>query len=171
MTTIRFEQPGDIAAIHELVRQAFTGHPISQGAEPFIVDALRADGALELSQVADVDGEPVGHIAYSAATIGAAETGWFLVGPVAVRPDLQGRGIGRELIEASLEIMQSRDADGCVLVGDPDFYHRFGFRRVAGVEWPGVPGEYVLTLAFGHEEPVGEIGFHPAFLLPGPAQT
>jgi putative acetyltransferase len=171
VTTIRLEQPEDAAAIHELVRLAFTGHPISQGAEPFIIDALRADGALELSLVADVDGEPVGHIAYSAAAVGAAETGWFLVGPVAVRPDHQGQGIGRELIEAGLDIMRGRGALGCVLVGDPDFYRRFGFRRVTGVEWPGVPGEYVLTLPFGEAEPAGDIGFHPAFLVPGPQQA
>ena len=170
MTIIRLEQPSDVDAIRELVRQAFTGHPISRGAEPSIIDALRADGALEVSMVAEVEGAPVAHIAYSAAAIGDAGAGWFLVGPVAVRPDLQGRGIGRGLIEASLEIVRSRGALGCVLVGDPAFYRRFGFSRVAGVEWPGVPGEYVLTLLFGAEEPSGEIGFHPAFLISGPPQ-
>ena len=88
-----------------------------------------------------------------------------------MRPDRQGRGIGSELIEASLAIMRGRGALGCVLVGDPGFYRRFGFLRTAGVDWPGVPGEYVLTLPFGADAPSGEIGFHPAFLTPGPAQA
>ena len=154
------------------MRLAFTGHPVSQGTEPMIVDALRADGALALSLVAEVDGEVVGHIAYSAAGIGEpapevgdASSGWFLVGPLAVLPEHQGKGIGRALIEASLDILRSRDARGCVLVGDPAFYRRFGFRRCSGVTWPGVPDEYVLSLPLSTEEPVGEIAYHPAFLI------
>jgi predicted N-acetyltransferase YhbS len=43
---------------------------------------------------------------------------------------------------------------------------RFGFRRCSsGVTWPGVPDEYVLSLPFSTEEPVGEIAYHPAFLI------
>ena len=80
-------------------------------------------------------------------------------------PEYQGQGIGRALIEASLDILRSRDARGCVLVGDPAFYRRFGFRRCSGVTWPGVPDEYVLSLPFSTEEPVGEIAYHPAFLI------
>lgn len=168
---IRPEQPTDIDAIRELVGLAFAGHPHSSGTEPLIVDALRADGALELSLVAELDGAVVGHIAFSAAGIGNSPPGWFLVGPVAVRPDHQGRGIGRALIEASLNIMRSRDARGCVLVGDLDLDGRFGFRRCPLVTWPGVPDEYVLCLPFDEEgllgtrEPAGEIIYHPAFLV------
>lgn len=164
MAMIRPEQPSDIDAIRGLVRLAFAGHPHSSGTEPLIVDALRADGALELSLVAEVDGAVVGHIAFSPAGVGDSSPGWSLVGPVAVRPDHQARGIGRALIEASLDIMRSRDARGCVLVGDPAFYRRFGFRRCPQVTWPGVPDEYVLCLPFDEEEPVGEITYHPAFL-------
>lgn len=164
MTKIRQEQSADIDAIRELVRLAFTGHPYSSGTEPLIIDALRADGALELSLVAGVDSEVVAHIAFSAAGIGDLSSGWFVVGPVAVRPDCQGRGIGRTLIEAGLDVMRSRNACGCVLVGDPDFYRRFGFRPCPRVTWPGVPEEYVLCLPFGEEEPAGEIAHHPAFL-------
>ena len=82
MTIIRIEQSADVGAIHELVRQAFTGHPISQGAEPLIIEALRADGALALSLVAEVDGALVAHIAYSAASIGdrlGAGSSWVLL--------------------------------------------------------------------------------------------
>jgi putative acetyltransferase len=165
MVIIRPEQAADIDTIRELVRLAFTGHPVSSGTEPLIVDALRADGALELSLVAELDGAVVAHIAYSAASIGDSSSGWFLVGPVAVHPDHQGKGIGRALIEASLDTMRSRAARGCVLVGDPDFYRRFGFGRYSEVTWPGVPDEYVLCLPMSAEEPAGEIAFHPAFLV------
>jgi putative acetyltransferase len=165
VTEIRPEQPTDIDAIRELVGQAFAGQPHSVGTEPLIVDALREDGALELSLVAEVDGLVVAHIAFSAGRIDGSPSGWFVVGPVAVRPEYQGRGIGRALIEASLGLMRSRKARGCVLVGDPEFYRRFGFRRCSQVTWPGVPDEYVLCLPFGDEEPAGEIGYHPAFVV------
>ena len=163
MAKIRSEQPADIDAIRELVRLAFTGHPHSRGTEPLIIDALRDDGALELSLVAELEGTVVAHIAFSPAAIGESPSGWFVVGPVAVHPDYQGKGIGRRLIEASLDLMRSREARGCVLVGDPEFYDRFGFRRCPQVTWPGVPAEYVLCLPFGNEEPVGGINFHSAF--------
>ena len=165
MLQTRPETLADIDAIRELVRLAFTDHPVSQGTEPMIIDALRDDDALALSLVAELDGAVVGHIAYSAGSIGEAADGWFVVGPVAVLPDLQGRGIGRALIEASLDMLRSDGASGCVLVGDPALYTRFGFRRCPGVVWPGVPDEYVLCLPFTTEEPVGEIAYHPAFLV------
>jgi len=169
MIQIRPEQPADIDAIRELVRLAFTGHPYSKGTEPLIIDALREDGALELSFVAEVDGTVVGHIAFSTGAVGDSSSGWFVVGPVAVHPDYQRGGIGSGLIEAALGVIRSRKARGCVLVGDPDFYRRFGFRRRSQVTWPGVPDEYVLCLPFGEEEPVGEIAYHPAFLVEGGA--
>ena len=165
MISTRPEQPADIDAIRELVRLAFTGHPVSSGTEPLIIDALREDDALALSLVAEVDGAVVGHIAYSAARIGGDSSGWFLVGPLAVLPRHQGQGIGRALMEASLDIIRSRGAGGCVLVGDPDLYRRFGFMQHAGATWPHVPDEYVLCLPFGDEQPVGEIAYHPAFLV------
>ena len=164
MTEIRPEQPADIDAIRELVRLAFIGHPYSSGTEP--LDRRRPEGGrrLELSLVAEVDGTVVAHIAFSAAGIGDSSCGWFLVGPVAVHPDHQGRGIGRALIEASLDITRSRNARGCVLVGDPALYCRFGFARCPQVTWPGVPDEYVLCLLMSGEDPAGEIAYHPAFL-------
>jgi putative acetyltransferase len=164
VTKISQEQPADIDAIRELVRLAFTGHPYSSGTEPLIIDALRADGALELSLVAEADGKAVAHSAFSAAEIGDSSSGWFVVGPVAVHPYYQRRGIGRTLIEASLDIMRLRNARGCDLVGDPDFYRRFGFRQCPQITWLGLPDEYVLCLPFDKKEPAGEIVYHPAFL-------
>lgn len=165
MIEIRLEQSADIDTIRELVGLAFTGHQHSSGTEPLIIDALREDGALELSMVAEVDAKVVAHVAFSTAAVGDSSSGWFLVGPVAVHPDYQRRGVGSELIEAGLYVIRSRKARGCVLVGDPVFYRRFGFRRCSRVTWPGVPDEYVLCLPFSDEDPAGEIAFHPAFLI------
>jgi putative acetyltransferase len=163
--TIRPETGKDFTAIRQINIAAFEDHPFSQQTEHLIVEALRDAGALVLSLVAEVDGEVVGHIAFSPACIGGAPSPWLLLGPVAVRPDCQGRGIGRALIEAGLEALQSRGACGCVLVGDPAFYRRFGFRRVPGVTCTGVPDDNVLCLPLCDETPVGEVVHHPAFSI------
>ena len=92
---VRPETERDLDGIREVNLVAFQGHPYSQQTEHLIVEALRAADALELSLVAESDGEVVGHIAFSTAAIGGSSTGWFLLGPVAVRPARQGEGIGR----------------------------------------------------------------------------
>jgi putative acetyltransferase len=161
---VRPETERDLEGIREVNIAAFQGHPYSQQTEHLIVEALRAGGALELSLVAESDGKVVGHIAFSAAAIGDSLTGWFLLGPVAVRPARQGEGIGRTLVETGLDALRSRGACGCVLVGDPAFYGRFGFRQHPGVEWHGVPDENVLCLLMSGEMPTGEVAYHPAFL-------
>jgi putative acetyltransferase len=161
---VRPEADRDVVAIREVNIAAFQGHPYSQQTEHLIVEALRAADALDVSLVAESDGEVVGHIAFSAAAIGDSPSGWFLLGPVAVLPARQGEGTGRALVEAGLDALRSRGARGCVLVGDPAFYVRFGFRPTSGVIWPGVPPENVLCLLLSGEMPAGEVSYHSAFL-------
>lgn len=162
---VRPETDRDVAGIREVNTVAFQGHPYSRQTEHLIVEALRADDALEVSLVAAADGAVVGHIAFSPATIGGSSAGWYLLGPVAVLPAHQGRGIGRALVEAGLDALRAGGACGCVLVGDPAFYGRFGFRQHPGVTWQGVPDENVLCLLVSGELPGGEVAYHPAFLV------
>jgi putative acetyltransferase len=161
---VRPETDRDLDGIREVNIVAFRGHPYSQQTEHLIVEVLRAADALELSLVAESGGEVLGHIAFSAAAVGGSSTGWFLLGPVAVQPARQGEGIGRALVETGLDTLRSRGACGCVLVGDPAFYSRFGFRQRAGVAWHGVPDENVLCLLMSGDMPTGEVAHHPAFL-------
>ncbi len=88
---IRPEALRDLDAIREVNIVAFEHHPFSHQTEHLIVEALRAADALELSLVAEIDGEVVGHIAFSSASIGSTSSGWFLLGPVSVLPDY-GKG-------------------------------------------------------------------------------
>ena len=166
---IRPERPQDREAIRRVNVAAFADHQFSRQTEHLIVEALRAADALDVSLVAELDGAVVGHIAFSQAQIGDAGSGWFLLGPVAVLPDHQARGIGRELVEAGLGALRSREAGGCVLVGDPAFYTRFGFTQIPGVTWAGVPAENVLCLRISGPAPAGEVACHPAFSV-GPEQ-
>ncbi|MFO1038332.1 MAG: N-acetyltransferase [Geminicoccaceae bacterium] len=161
--TIRPERPADIAAIARITEAAFTGHPYSRGTEALIVDGLRRDGALSLSLVAVLGDEVVGHVAFSPAGIADGSQGWQALGPVSVAPASQRRGIGSALVRAGLDEIRKRGAAGCVLVGEPAFYERFGFRSDPSLTMDGVPQEYVLALRLTDDGAAGAITHHPAF--------
>lgn len=160
---IRPETPADHAATRAINIAAFADHPHSRQTEHLIVEALRADDALALSLVAEAEGRVTGHIAFSQALVDGNDLRWFLLGPVAVLPGSQRQGIGSQLVLAGLAELRERKASGCVLVGDPAFYTRFGFQQAEGLSWPGVPPEFVLCLPLAGAEPRGEISHHPAF--------
>jgi putative acetyltransferase len=161
---IRLELPSDIAAIDALQRAAFARHPHSDQTEHLIVERLRGRGQLTLSLVAlDGGGQVVGHIAFSPVKIAGQDQGWFGLGPLAVLPQVQGRGVGTALVEAGLACLRRRDAHGCVLVGEPDYYGRFGFAARESLRYPGLPPEYFLSLAFADPAPEGVVAYDDAF--------
>ena len=164
---IRPERPSDTAEISSLTYAAFLNHPQhTPGALPTehkIVDALRDANALTISLVTKDDGLLVGHVAFSPVCISNEDQGWFGLGPVSVLPERQRKGIGSALIRKGLELLKERGARGCVLVGDPAYYSRFGFRACDNLVLEGVPPEVFLYLAFGGENPTGTATFHDAF--------
>jgi predicted N-acetyltransferase YhbS len=93
----------------------------------------------------------------------AALKGWFTLGPVSVEPSYQGRGVGRQLIEAGLLDLRERGARGCVLLGDHAYYGRFGFSVVPELAPPGYPAEHFQVLPFSGSLPHLPVGFHAAF--------
>lgn len=154
------ERPGDAPVIRALVRAAFTGG----GHEPDIVDRLRAAGVLTLSLVAVDQGEIVGHVAFSPMRIDGRERGWLGLGPLAVRPDRQRTGIGSALVREGLGRIEALGAAGCVLLGSPAYYGRFGFSADERLILPGFPSHHFQSLALsGKKVPAGVAAFHPAF--------
>ena len=160
---IRPERPEDAAAIHDLTARAFRDMPFSSQTEAAIVDALRDAGAMTLSLVAEDGGQIVGHVAFSPVTIDGEAGGWYGLGPVSVEPERQKAGIGKALIREGLEQLQKAGAHGCVLVGEPGYYQRFGFASDPALKYADVPGEYVQRLVFKGAPPAGEITYHAAF--------
>jgi len=163
LTRIRPETPSDEEAIEEVTRRAFLSHPYSHQTEQFIIRALRADHALSVSLVAEGAGRVVGHIALSPVSISDGAAGWYGLGPISVEPERQGRGIGRALMERGLVELRRIGANGCVLVGDPAFYSRFGFASNPALVLEGVPPEFFLALPLGTASAQGNVRFHAAF--------
>ena len=163
MIALRPERDGDAAAIRALITAAFLGAEHSSGTEGTIVDALRASDMLTVSLVAEEHGVIVGHVAYSPVTIDDVDMGWFGLGPVAVSPDHQRQGIGARLIEAGLAQLRDTGAQGCVVLGDPAYYARFGFESDPALAYPGVPAEYFQRLVLAGAAPTGEVAYHQSF--------
>lgn len=160
---IRNETIGDIPAISRVVTEALLLLPQSTGTEAGIVEKLRAEGALALSLVAEEEGKVIGYLAASAARIGAQD-GWGLIGPLVVLPSRHRQGIGSALIAEALCRLRVTSR-GAALVGDPNYYSRFGFRAFPGLGVAGCPPEVVQALPFDGTEPCGELIHHPAFGL------
>ena len=163
---IRPEQPGDEDTIHRLTEAAFRDMPFSEGDEQHLVDALRRDGDLALSLVAEVAGQIAGHIAFSRVTISDGAREWYDLGPVSVWPELHHRGIGSALIRQGIADLRTRGAAGIVLLGSPAYYSRFGFRHEPQLRYPGPPPEYFQCLVLTGELPEGEVRYAPAFRTP-----
>ncbi|VVN50945.1 hypothetical protein PS685_00466 [Pseudomonas fluorescens] len=161
--TIRNEQPQDIEAISRLTEAAFRNEEYSSHTEHFIVNALRRTGQLSISLVASEHDEILGHVAISPVSISSGVTGWYGLGPISVRPDRQGKGIGSALMRAALQQLRQQGAAGCVVLGDPAYYGRFGFKAHPGLELPDVPPEYFQALSFTGELPVGVVKYAAAF--------
>lgn len=161
--TIRPEKAVDIDRITQILEAAFEDHPHSNQKEHLLVSELRAEDALTLSLVAEVDENIVGHIAFSEVTINGIFDSWYGLAPASVDPEYQNRGIGSWLIESGLTELKNRDAKGCVLVGEPEYYRRFGFQHQNKLTYEGVPEEYFLVQSFSEEIPGGQVKYHPLF--------
>ena len=132
---VRRERPGDIAATRAVQAAAF---PIPDGAdepvEAGLLDQLREDeGWIDgLSLVAEVDGEVVGHVVCTRGTVGADRRPALGLGPIGVRPDRQGQGIGLALVHAVVAVAEDRGETLVALLGSTEYYRRLGFGPAAG---------------------------------------
>ncbi len=160
---IAAETAADVAAIRAVTIAAFLSAPHTSHTEQFIVEALRAAGQLSVSLVARVDGAIVGHVAASPVSISDGASGWYGLGPLSVAPEYQHRGIGSRLVREALRLLRERGASGCVLLGEPKYYNRFGFRVDPNLNLPQVPPEYFQAISLDGSGPRGAVSYHAAF--------
>jgi putative acetyltransferase len=163
---LRDEVAADAPAIAGVVTEAF-----GQAAEAELIAALRAAGALSISLVAVTDdGGLVGHVAFSPVTVeDAGGDRLFGLAPLAVAGGWQGRGVGGALVEAGLARACALGGDLAVVLGEPAYYRRFGFRPATawGIAWEHeAPPEAFMALELRPGAGVGWRGrlrYHPAF--------
>lgn len=166
---IRSERPTDYAAVYEVNSQAF-----ASSTEADLVEALRSAAIPLISIVAELDATVVGHILFSPVQIPSAppEIRAQALGPMAVRPDLQRRGIGSKLVLAGLEACARKQEFVVFVLGHPDFYPRFGFEPAAtrGLHLRDAqldPYFFVAELQPGVLSGIsGWVQYHPLFSLP-----
>lgn len=129
---IRQELEKDFEEIYELVKIAFQTAKVSNGKEQDLVNQLRnSDGYIpELALVAEEAGKLVGYIMLTKTYITNEDNKFMTlyIGPVSVALEYRNKGIGSKLIRKSLQLAKEMGYTSVVLVGDPGYYHRFGFK-------------------------------------------
>jgi putative acetyltransferase len=162
---IRDERTEDIQTIRQITEAAFRLNAHSSGTEGAIIEALRKAGALTVSLVAIIDDELVGHAAFSPVCIDGQDLGWFGLGPVSVRPDFHKTGIGSVLIREGLERLKQDGAKGCVVLGAPAYYHRFGYENDPALRYEGAPADHFMRLRLDAAAamPEGCVTYHAGF--------
>src|ERR1700760_3662868 len=143
---IRAETPEDAAAIEAVTIAAFLNAPHTGHNEQLIVSGLRRAHALTVSLVAIAEAAVIGHVALSPVFISDGSAAWYGLGPISVVPEHQGRGVGSGLMHAAIRALNDRRAAGCVVLGEPAYYARFGFLADSALVLAGVPPEYFQVL-------------------------
>jgi putative acetyltransferase len=132
---IRPETAADHDGIRNVNDEAF-GEPI----DAKLVDAIRASDRYvpELSLVAVSEGLTLGHVISSYVDVEPGARRVLQVGPLAVLPSHQRRGIGTALMKETIRIADARAEPLLLIEGNPKYYERFGFSRAdaAGIEPP-----------------------------------
>ena len=139
MATVRAEQPGDVAAIYAVHVASFPSVD-----EARLVDLLRDAGRLSVSLVAEVDGAVVGHVSFSPVTVASGAIGAGLA-PLAVVEPYRRRGVAAELVRAGIAACGDAGFGWAVVLGEPEYYGRFGFRAASEF---GLSDEYGGGTAF-----------------------
>lgn len=160
---IRSETDLDHAEIQTLTKTAFAGAEHSSKTEGSIITRLRETQSLSLSLVIEIEDKIVAHAAFSPVLIDGKSFGWAGLGPVCVAPDWQRQGLGSSIIKAGLARLAAEGVKGCVVLGDPAYYQKFGFENDPDLLFTGAPAEYFMRLWFAGDIPAGHVTYQPVF--------
>lgn len=132
----RPEEPSDYRHVEALTREAFWNHYIPGCYEHYLVHILRDSPCFvkALDYVAEADGRLVGSILYTASAIHKDDGTAMPVmgfGPISVLPEVQGQGIGSQLIEHTKKLAAAMGCKAILIYGDPEYYRRVGFTGAA----------------------------------------
>jgi putative acetyltransferase len=160
---IRPEEEKDIQQVREIVRTAFP-----TDAESKLVDALRANGKAIVSLVAISGDEVLGHILFSpVSTTPPGNAKGIGLAPVAVKPAFQSQGVGSQLCREGVRLCKELGYDYAVVLGSPEYYSRFGFRRASDYDLQneyGVEDEF-MAMYFTENRARGLVQYAPEFAM------
>ena len=149
---IRREKPEEFSQIYDLVKVAFQTAKVTNGKEQDFVNQLRSSGNYipELALVAEENGELIGHIMLTETYIvnNGNKFKTLLLAPISVVLEYRNRGIGSNLIKESFRLAREMGYTSVLLVGDPAYYHRFGFKAAInfGIKHTlSIPNENVMA--------------------------
>lgn len=149
---IRKEAENDFSQIYDLVKIAFQTAKVSNGKEQDFVNQLRSGNNYipELALVAEENDRLIGHIMLTKTYIVNGDNRFeaLLLAPISVVLEYRNRGIGAKLINESFRLAKEMGYTSVFLVGDPAYYHRFGFKSSVdfGVkQLYNIPDEYVMA--------------------------
>lgn len=148
---IRESGPGDAQSLDGLYTAAFPDEDLRS-----LVRELLAETAGFLSLVAVADGAVAGHVAFTQCGVGQRIETVALLGPLAVAPAQQRRGIGRALVAAGLNRLRESGTRSVLVLGDPAYYSRLGFAPETRITPPyDLPDEWQdawQSIDLGHFE-------------------
>lgn len=140
-TLIQKESPEHYQAVNEILLTCFESE-----AEAKLVAALRDNGKVVLSLVALQNDEVVGHVMFTPVTTSPpSEVRGLGLAPLAVKPEHQKQGIGSLLVQEGLRLCKDLGIDYVVLLGNPKYYQRFGFKKASSF---GLQNEYGVDEPF-----------------------
>lgn len=147
---IRHERLADIDAREALLDQAFGESRARKSSERLREDRLPAEG---LSFIAAEGKRIVGTARLWDVALGNGQPA-LLLGPVAVAEDCRGRGLGGALVRRAIQTARKLGFSAIVLVGDPEYYNRFGFSgEKTGALW--MPGPFERRRLLGRDLKAG----------------
>lgn len=122
---IRTEVPSDILAIDDLLREVSSGSIVAER-----VMKLRENGQRTLAIVACDDfGKVIGFVMFSPVTLNDEEVNWQALSSLYLTPSYRQRGIARQMVEEGLTSLSELGYPACVVIGDPEYFSRFGFKN------------------------------------------
>lgn len=144
MQRIRNAIAADQEAIRAIYLRAFSEEESEQVAvlASDLLSQKENSGAFSL--VAEINGTPVGHVAFSPVSI-QENPAWegFILAPLAVHPDVQSRGLGSALVESGIRHLKAKGVNLLFVYGDPGYYNRFRFSNQAASQYqPPYPLQY-----------------------------
>lgn len=161
MSAIREARPGDRAAIRIVEERAF-----GRSDEADLVEILAAAGDVVLELVAQVDGQIVGHVMFTRMAVrkGGDSFAAVALAPLAVLPEFQKTGIGSTLVLEAHRRLRDAGETLAVVLGDPAYYARFGYRHDRAARFESVfQCAELMALAWGDAPAEGRLAYAPAF--------